>query len=100
VFWADITSGNKKIKKIATIYIQIENLKCAGCAAMIKKGLLSLENIGGVGIDIEKSIVPFTSIKDNSAEVKEKLSKQAIQKLASKKLFYIIFQAPRINLEF
>ncbi len=70
MFWADITSGNKKIKEITTRYIQIENLKCADCAAKIKKGLLSPESIGDVIIGIEKSIVSFTLLKGNSAEVK------------------------------
>jgi copper chaperone len=84
MFWADIINGNKKIKKIVKIDIQIENLKCGGCAATIKKGLLSIENIGDVHIDIEKSIVSFTSVKDNLAEVKEKLSKLGYPEVGDK----------------
>jgi|TARA_B110000503_G_C7150087_1_gene414774 copper chaperone len=84
MFWADIINGNKKIKKIVKTDIQIENLKCGGCAATIKKGLLSIENIGDVHIDIEKSIVSFTSVKDNLAEVKEKLSKLGYPEVGDK----------------
>ena len=58
-----------------TTDIQIENLKCGGCAATIKKGLLTLENINEVTVDVEKSIVSVTSDKDNLEAVKEKLSK-------------------------
>lgn len=38
MFQADIISGKKKTKKINTEII-IENLKCGGCAATIKKGI-------------------------------------------------------------
>lgn len=55
--------------------IQIENLKCGGCAATIKKGILALEGITEVDIDIEKSIVSVTSENDTIEEVKTKLSK-------------------------
>lgn len=55
--------------------IQIENLKCGGCAATIKKGLLSIDTINDVEIDIENSIVSITSNKENIEEIKAKLSK-------------------------
>jgi copper chaperone len=55
--------------------IVIENLKCGGCAATIKKGLLKLNNITEVAVDVEKSIVTITSEKENLEGVKEKLSK-------------------------
>ena len=71
-------------RKLMTIDIQIENLKCGGCAATIKKGLLSIENIDDIRIDIEKSIVSFTSVKDNLADVKEKLSKLGYPEVGNK----------------
>ena len=64
--------------------IQIENLKCGGCAATIKKGLLSLENVEEVTVDVEKSIVSVTSEKDNLAAVKEKLSKLGYPEVGDK----------------
>ena len=64
--------------------IQIENLKCGGCAATIKKGLLSLENVKEVEIDIENSIVSITSDNDNLEIVKDKLSKLGYPEVGDK----------------
>lgn len=55
--------------------IKIENLKCAGCATTIKKGLSSLETITNVEVDVENSIVSVTSESENIEIVREKLSK-------------------------
>lgn len=54
--------------------IQIENLKCGGCAATIKKGLLTLQDVEEVLVDLDSSTVSITSTKDNLQEVKTKLS--------------------------
>lgn len=67
-----------------TTDIQIENLKCGGCAATIKKGLLSLDNIEDVAVDVEKSIVSVTSGKDILEKVKEKLSKLGYPEVGDK----------------
>jgi copper chaperone CopZ len=67
-----------------TTDIQIENLKCGGCAATIKKGLLSLENIEDITVDVEKSIVSVTSNKDVLENVKEKLSKLGYPEVGDK----------------
>ena len=64
----------RKLENMTT-EIQIENLKCGGCAATIKKGLLSIENITDVSVDVEKSIVSVTSENDSLEIIKEKLSK-------------------------
>lgn len=64
--------------------IQIENLKCGGCAATIKKGLLSLENVKEVEIDIENSIVSVTSEDASITEIKEKLSKLGYPEIGDK----------------
>ena len=37
--------------------VKIENLKCHGCAATIKKGLHKFDNVDKVDVDIENSIV-------------------------------------------
>lgn len=55
--------------------IYIENLKCGGCAATIKKGILSLENVEDVDVNVEDSLVIITSSSDESIAIKEKLSK-------------------------
>jgi len=43
------------------IVIKIENLKCGGCAATIKKGLLSIENVDEVVVDVENDTVSISS---------------------------------------
>ena len=65
----------KRKLEIMNTDIQIENLKCGGCAATIKKGILGLEGIEEVTVDVEKSIVSISSNKDNLEEIKLKLSK-------------------------
>jgi copper chaperone CopZ len=56
--------------------IEILNLKCGGCANTIKKGLLSLDNIKEVSIDIEKSLITVdTENQEDLIIVKEKLQK-------------------------
>lgn len=67
-----------------TTDIQIENLKCGGCAATIKKGLSSLENVTDVNVDVEKSIVSITSETNNLPLIKEKLSKLGYPEVGDK----------------
>ena len=52
----------------------IENLKCGGCAATIKKGLLSFKEIEEVTINVETSEVQFSATQDVSEKIREKLS--------------------------
>ena len=73
----------RKLIKMKTD-IQIENLKCGGCAATIKKGLLSLENVSEVEIDIENSIVSVTSTDSSTEQIKEKLSKLGYPEVGDK----------------
>ncbi|MBT4869064.1 MAG: heavy-metal-associated domain-containing protein [Polaribacter sp.] len=58
-----------------TTEIKIENLKCGGCAATIKKGLLALNSVSEVIVDLEKSLVSVVSADENGMIIKEKLSK-------------------------
>jgi copper chaperone len=69
---------------IMTTEIQIENLKCGGCAATIKKGILSLDGIEKVNIDVEKSIVLVSSRNENLEEIKSKLSKLGYPEVGDK----------------
>ena len=67
-----------------TTDIRIENLKCGGCAATIKKGLLSLDAIEEVTVDVENSIVSITSDNGNLETIKEKLSKLGYPEVGDK----------------
>jgi copper chaperone len=64
--------------------IQIENLKCGGCAATIKKGLLAIEGVSEIEIEIEKSIVSIASENDNLEEIKLKLSQLGYPEVGDK----------------
>ena len=59
-----------------TVKIEIENLKCHGCASTIKKGLMKFNEIKDVNIDIEKSIIEisFDGEEENIEKYKNKLS--------------------------
>lgn len=74
----------KRKLKIMRTEIKIENLKCGGCAATIKKGILSITDVNAVDIDVEKSIVTITSEKDNLEEIKLKLSKLGYPEVGDK----------------
>ena len=55
--------------------IEILNLKCGGCANTIKKGLLTVEGVNEVTIDVESSMVSIDSSESSVLElVKKKLS--------------------------
>ena len=55
--------------------IEILNLKCGGCANTIKKGLLTVEGVNEVTIDVESSVVSIDSNESSALKlVKQKLS--------------------------
>jgi len=56
--------------------IEILNLKCGGCANTIKKGILTVDGITEVNIELETSKVSVNSENESVLRsVKEKLSK-------------------------
>ncbi len=55
--------------------INVENLKCEGCASTIRRGLMSIESVEAVQVDIGKAIVSIDYFDLSSIEVaKQKLS--------------------------
>ncbi len=62
--------------------IEIVNLKCNGCVNTVKKGVLSIEGVDGVEVDLDASkvIVP-TDNEKIIIQVKEKLSKMGYPEL-------------------
>ena len=58
-----------------TTTVHIENLKCGGCAATIKKGILGIQSVDDVEIDLETSEVKVSHSEDVVSSIKEKLSK-------------------------
>ena len=67
-----------------TTAIQIENLKCGGCATTIKKGLLRLNAVKKVTVDVENSIVSIISENDDLETIKEKLAKLGYPEVGDK----------------
>ena len=55
--------------------IYIENLKCGGCAATIKKGILTVEGVTDITVNVDESLVEVSTQNDEIKAVKEKLSK-------------------------
>lgn len=64
--------------------LQIENLKCGGCAATIKKGILAIHGVENVDVNLEESSVSITRTKNNLKEVKIKLSKLGYPEIGDK----------------
>ncbi|MFY0630196.1 MAG: heavy-metal-associated domain-containing protein [Flavobacteriaceae bacterium] len=58
-----------------TTIIYIENLKCGGCAATIKKGIIGIRSVENVEIDVETSEVKVAHTQDVVTSIKDKLSK-------------------------
>jgi copper chaperone CopZ len=55
---------------------EIVNLKCGGCVNTVKKGLLSIDGVDKVDVDLEASkVTVFTDDEKVIADVKAKLSK-------------------------
>ena len=70
--------------RMMTTAIQIENLKCGGCATTIKKGLLNLNAVKEVTVDVENSIVSIISENDDLETIKEKLAKLGYPEVGDK----------------
>ena len=55
--------------------LEILNLKCGGCANSIKKGILSIDGVDEVSVDLETSKVTVNTTEEQIVlKVKEKLS--------------------------
>ena len=55
--------------------LEILNLKCGGCANSIKKGILTIEGVNEVSVDLETSKVTINSNNEFIVtKVKDKLS--------------------------
>lgn len=55
--------------------IEVDNLKCSGCAGTIQKGLKSIDGVSDVSVDTETKIIAFNSNEDLVSRVIQKLGK-------------------------
>ena len=64
--------------------IEILNLKCGGCVNTVKKGVLTIDGINKVEVDLENSIVTVpTDDEKIITQVKEKLAKIGYPEIGS-----------------
>ena len=65
-----------KIKKMNTITLTLENIKCHGCANTIQKGLLKLPGVEAATVNVADSYVnvKFDDTKSPLDIIKKKLS--------------------------
>jgi copper chaperone len=54
--------------------IEVENIKCGGCAGSIRKGLAAMEGVGTVEVDIEGGIVEVDAEEHLRPEITRKLA--------------------------
>ena len=64
--------------------IYIENLKCGGCAATIKKGILAIAGVSDIKVNVDESLVIITAEKEVIEAVKQKLSKMGYPEVGDK----------------
>jgi len=54
--------------------IEVENIKCGGCAGSIRKGLMGLDGVDAVDVDIESGVVQVQADDALRAEIARKLA--------------------------
>lgn len=54
--------------------IEVENIKCGGCAGSIRKGLAALDGVGTVEVDIEGGVVEVQASDELRPEITRKLA--------------------------
>lgn len=58
---------------MTAMQIEIDNLKCGGCARSILKGLAEVPGISGVEVDQDQQLVRFSGEEALRAQVADKL---------------------------
>jgi|UniRef100_UPI0040489CD5 copper chaperone len=65
--------------------IQVENLKCGGCAATINKGILEIEGVSEVQIDVDSSVISVISEDAlDLSKIKRKLANMGYPEVGEK----------------
>ena len=58
---------------MGSLELQVDNVKCGGCANTIREGLLSLHGIHEVTVDIDRGAVSILGEGYNDKEIHSKL---------------------------
>lgn len=59
------------------ISIQVENIKCGGCASGIRKKLLGLETVKTVEVDVESGTV-VCATENSNKQIEEQITQQLL----------------------
>ena len=59
---------------MGSLELQVDNVKCGGCANAIREGLLPLHGIHEVAVDIDKGTVSIHGEGYNDKEIHSKLN--------------------------
>jgi copper chaperone len=65
------------------IAIEVENIKCGGCANSIRKKLEALEGVDAVEVDVEAGVVSVEAPESALSEVKQALAKMGYPEVGS-----------------
>jgi copper chaperone len=65
--------SEKELLMSVAMEIQVENLKCGGCARSILKGLTDMQGVSNVEVDHENKLVKFSGEEVSRPQVAEKL---------------------------
>lgn len=56
------------------MHLEVENIKCQGCASSIRKGLLGLDGVAEVDVDVAGGVVTVAADDDLRIAISEKLT--------------------------
>lgn len=68
---------------MSTFEIQVENIKCGGCANSIRKKLLAVEGVEEVSVDIDGGAVSYEGHASVLDRVKKELGKMGYPEVGS-----------------
>jgi len=64
-----------QVRLLMKIEIQVENIKCGGCAGTIKKKLINDDRVSNVEVSVEQGMVIIDAIDDVRSDFSEALLK-------------------------
>jgi copper chaperone len=54
--------------------LQVENIKCAGCANIIRKRLMEIDGVSAVGVNIDEGLVEVEAVESLRQQLAETLT--------------------------
>jgi len=63
--------------------IEVENIKCGGCASSIRKGLLQVDGVTGAEVDVDNGTVEVEAPESAAEAVRAKLASMGYPEVGS-----------------